>query len=118
MKPYVANETAVLRVYRGDKKIKVKTLTFKPVNNNAAGVATLKVKSAQAGQAHAQGLAQGDAGGRHRARQDGRACRSYSPSAAPGASGPGGALLQSQARRAALRRSRAPASMTRAPSAR
>lgn len=49
MKPYVANETAVLRVYRGSKKIRVKTLAFKPVNNGAAGVATLKVKSAKAG---------------------------------------------------------------------
>ena len=31
MKPYVANEAAVLRVYRGTKKLKVKTLTLKPV---------------------------------------------------------------------------------------
>jgi peptidoglycan hydrolase-like protein with peptidoglycan-binding domain len=49
MKPYVANETAVLRVYRGKKKIRVKTLTFKPVAGGTAGVATLKVKSAKAG---------------------------------------------------------------------
>ncbi|MDA0170708.1 L,D-transpeptidase family protein [Solirubrobacter taibaiensis] len=49
MKPFVANETAVLRVYRGSKKIRVKTLTFKPVNGGAAGVATLKVKSGKAG---------------------------------------------------------------------
>ena len=49
MKPYVANETAVLRVYRGKKKIRVKALTFKPVNNGTAGVAELKVKSAKAG---------------------------------------------------------------------
>ncbi|MBE2317051.1 L,D-transpeptidase family protein [Solirubrobacter sp. CPCC 204708] len=49
MKPYVPNETAVLRVYRGKKKIRVKTLAFKPVNGGAAGVATLKVKSAKAG---------------------------------------------------------------------
>jgi lipoprotein-anchoring transpeptidase ErfK/SrfK len=49
IKPYVANETAVLRVYRGAKKIRVKTLTFKPVNGGAAGVATLKVKSAKPG---------------------------------------------------------------------
>ena len=39
----------MLRVYRGKKKIRVKTLTFKPVNGGAAGVATLKVKSAKAG---------------------------------------------------------------------
>ena len=49
MKPFVPNETAVLRVYRGKKKIRVKTLTFKPVNGGAAGVATLKVKSGKAG---------------------------------------------------------------------
>jgi len=49
MKPYVANETAVLRVYRGKKKIRVKTLRFKPVAGGTAGVATLKVKSAKAG---------------------------------------------------------------------
>lgn len=53
MKPYVPGETAVLRVYREGptrpKKIRVKTLTFKPVNGGTAGVATLKVKSAKAG---------------------------------------------------------------------
>jgi hypothetical protein len=49
MKPYVAGEGAVLRVYRGNKKIKVKSLTFKPVANGAAGVATLKVASKLSG---------------------------------------------------------------------
>jgi L,D-transpeptidase-like protein len=49
MKPYVANETAVLRVYRGKKKIKVKTLTFKPVAGGASGVAELKISSKTAG---------------------------------------------------------------------
>ena len=49
MKPFVPNETAVLRVYRGSRKIRVKTLTFKPVNGGAAGVATLKVKSGKPG---------------------------------------------------------------------
>jgi len=49
MKPFVPNETAVLRVYRGSKKIRVKTLTFTAVNGGAAGVATLKIKSAKAG---------------------------------------------------------------------
>ena len=39
----------MLRVYRGTKKIRVKTLTFKPVNGGAAGVATLKVKSGKPG---------------------------------------------------------------------
>lgn len=49
MKPYVADETAVLRVYRGSEKIRVKTLTFKPVAGGTAGVAELKVKSAKSG---------------------------------------------------------------------
>jgi lipoprotein-anchoring transpeptidase ErfK/SrfK len=49
MKPYVANEGAVLRVYRGKKKIKVKSLTFKPVAGGASGVAELKVGSKVSG---------------------------------------------------------------------
>jgi lipoprotein-anchoring transpeptidase ErfK/SrfK len=49
MKPFVPNETAVLRVYRGHKKIKVKTLTFKPVAGGASGVAEFKVSSKSAG---------------------------------------------------------------------
>jgi len=49
MKPFVPNETAILRVSRGKKTIRVKTLKFTPVANNAAGVASLKVKSARAG---------------------------------------------------------------------
>jgi peptidoglycan hydrolase-like protein with peptidoglycan-binding domain len=50
MKPFVANEGAVLRVYRGSKKLKVKTLTFKPVAGGTSGVATFKVSSKTAGQ--------------------------------------------------------------------
>jgi hypothetical protein len=49
MKPYVANEGAVLRVYRGNKKIKVKSLTFKPVAGGTAGVAEFKVSSKVSG---------------------------------------------------------------------
>ena len=49
MKPYVAGEGAVLRVYRGKKKILAKSLTFKPVDGGAAGVATVKVSSKVAG---------------------------------------------------------------------
>ena len=49
MKPYVANEGAVLRVYRGAKKIKVKSLKFKPVAGGTAGVAEVKVASKLAG---------------------------------------------------------------------
>jgi lipoprotein-anchoring transpeptidase ErfK/SrfK len=49
MKPYVDGEGAVLRVYRGGKKIKVKSLKFKPVAGGAAGVAEIKVASKVAG---------------------------------------------------------------------
>ena len=49
MKPFVPGETAIIRVYRGKKKIHVKTLKFTAVANGVAGVATLKVKSGKAG---------------------------------------------------------------------
>ncbi|MDA0166246.1 L,D-transpeptidase family protein [Solirubrobacter ginsenosidimutans] len=45
MKPFVANEGAVLRVYRGSKKLQVKSLKFKAVNGGTAGVAQFKVSS-------------------------------------------------------------------------
>ncbi len=49
MRPFVANEGAVLRVYRSKRKIQVKSLRFKPVAGGAAGVATVKVRSKIAG---------------------------------------------------------------------
>jgi peptidoglycan hydrolase-like protein with peptidoglycan-binding domain len=49
MKPFVANEGAILRVYRGSKKLKVKTLRFKPVAGGTSGVATFKVSSKVSG---------------------------------------------------------------------
>ena len=49
MKPYVAGEGAVLRAYRGKKKILAKALTFTAVNGGTAGVATVKVRSNVAG---------------------------------------------------------------------
>jgi peptidoglycan hydrolase-like protein with peptidoglycan-binding domain len=49
MKPFVPNEGAILRVYRGSKKLKVKTLTFKPVAGGTSGVATFKVSSTVSG---------------------------------------------------------------------
>jgi lipoprotein-anchoring transpeptidase ErfK/SrfK len=49
MKPYVAGEGAVLRVYRGKRKIKVKSLKFKPVAGGTSGVAELKVGSKRSG---------------------------------------------------------------------
>jgi peptidoglycan hydrolase-like protein with peptidoglycan-binding domain len=49
MKPFVANEGAILRVYRGSKKLNVKSLTFKPVAGGTSGVATFKVSSKTSG---------------------------------------------------------------------
>jgi peptidoglycan hydrolase-like protein with peptidoglycan-binding domain len=49
MRPYVAGEKVVLRVYRGSKKLRVKALTPKPVAGGTAAVATLKVSSQRAG---------------------------------------------------------------------
>jgi peptidoglycan hydrolase-like protein with peptidoglycan-binding domain len=49
MRPYVAGETATLRIYRDKKKVEAKKLTFTPVNGGAAGVAEFKVKSAKPG---------------------------------------------------------------------
>jgi peptidoglycan hydrolase-like protein with peptidoglycan-binding domain len=49
MKPFVPNESAVLRVYRGSKKLKVKSLTFKSVAGGTSGVATFKVSSELSG---------------------------------------------------------------------
>jgi hypothetical protein len=49
MKPYVADEGAVLRVYRSNKKLKAKSLKFKAVNGGTAGVAEIKVSSKVSG---------------------------------------------------------------------
>jgi peptidoglycan hydrolase-like protein with peptidoglycan-binding domain len=49
MKPFVAGEGAVLRVYRGSKKLKAKTLKFKPVAGGTAGVATFKLSTKTSG---------------------------------------------------------------------
>jgi peptidoglycan hydrolase-like protein with peptidoglycan-binding domain len=46
-KPYVAKQKVTVRVYRGDKKILVRALTLH--KSGTSGVATITVKSAQAG---------------------------------------------------------------------
>ncbi len=96
MKPFVANETAIIRVYRGNKKIQVKTLKFTAVNNNTAGVATIKVKSAQAGLARAS-RSPTRPPPRSRPRAPRRsASPSCGPSAALGSTGPAVRCLQSK----------------------
>jgi peptidoglycan hydrolase-like protein with peptidoglycan-binding domain len=95
MKPFVPNETAVLRVYRANKKIRVKTLKFTPVADNTAGVASLKVKSALPGTVTVKVS--------HKATPTMPTLRAKTvrvqvvrPNAAPGASGPAVRLLQSK----------------------
>ena len=94
MKPFVADESAVLRVYRGKKKILVKSLTFKAVDGGTAGVATFKVQLEARRLAGDQGLAQGDAGRRHAAREDAARQRRRARTPNTGSSGPAVRLLQ------------------------
>jgi L,D-transpeptidase catalytic domain/Putative peptidoglycan binding domain len=44
LRPYVAGEKVVLRVYRNGKKVRAKKLTPKPVTGNQAGVFTFKLR--------------------------------------------------------------------------
>jgi peptidoglycan hydrolase-like protein with peptidoglycan-binding domain len=95
MKPYVAGETVVVRVYRGNRKLRVKTLTPKPVNGGTAAVATLKVKSAKPGRVLLKASHKATpAVGTLRARTVGVTV--VRPSAGPGSSGPVVRLLQSR----------------------
>jgi hypothetical protein len=97
MKPFVANETAVLRVYRGNpahpRKIRVKTLKFTPVANNTAGVASLKVKSALPG-ALSLKVSHAATPAVPTVRAKTVRLRVVRPSVAPGATGPAVRLLQ------------------------
>jgi peptidoglycan hydrolase-like protein with peptidoglycan-binding domain len=95
MRPYVAGETVTLRVYRGGKKIRVKALTPQPVDGGAAGVATLKVKSAKPGRVLLRAV--------HLATPVLPALRAKTvgvtvvrPNVGPGARGPAVRLLQSR----------------------
>lgn len=95
MRPYVEGETVTLRVYRGGKKIRVKALTLKPVDNGAAGVVELKVKSAKPGRVLLRASHRATpALGTLRAKTVGVTV--VTPSAGPGARGPAVRLLQAQ----------------------
>jgi lipoprotein-anchoring transpeptidase ErfK/SrfK len=94
LRPYVAGERVVLRVYRDGKKIKAKALTPKPVTGNAAGVFTLKVRSPKTGKLKIAAS--------HKATPALATVRSnvlhvqvYSPAVAPGERSPAVTLLQS-----------------------
>ena len=101
MKPYVAGEGAVLRAYRGKKKILAKSLTFKAVDGGSAGVATVKVALEGRRLARDQGLAQGDPGRRHAARED--AAREHRLARTPNTGSSGPAVRWLQGKLAALK---------------
>jgi peptidoglycan hydrolase-like protein with peptidoglycan-binding domain len=94
LRPYVAGEKVVLRVYRNGKKIKAKALAPKPVTGNAAGVFTLTVKTPKTGKLKIAAS--------HKATPALLTVRSnvlhvqvYSPAVAPGERSPAVTLLQS-----------------------
>jgi peptidoglycan hydrolase-like protein with peptidoglycan-binding domain len=94
LRPYVAGEKVVLRVYRNGKKIKAKALAPKPVPGNAAGVFTLRVKTPKTGKlkiaaSHKATPALGTV------RSNVLHLQVYSPAVAPGERGPAVTLLQS-----------------------
>jgi L,D-transpeptidase catalytic domain len=95
MKPYVANETVTVRVYRGKKKLLVRALTPTPVNNGAAGVMTLKVKSAKPGRLTIRASHRATPGLATAVAKPVRV-NAVRPYAAPGARGPLVRLLQAK----------------------
>jgi peptidoglycan hydrolase-like protein with peptidoglycan-binding domain len=95
MKPFLPNETAILRVYRGKRKIRVKRLKFTAVANNTAGVATLKVKSALPGTVSLK-VTHDATATVPTVRAKTVRVRVVRASAAPGAKGPAVRLLQSK----------------------
>jgi hypothetical protein len=93
MRPYIAGETVTLRLYRGSRKIKVKSLTLKSVAGGTAGVATLKVKSGKPGRLRLSASHQGTAVLKPLAAKSFR-LDAVRPSAGPGTKGPAVRLLQ------------------------
>jgi hypothetical protein len=95
MKPFVANERAVLRIFRDGKQIRAKSLAFRPIRGGSAGEATVKLKWGKPGRVRLKAV--------HLASATVATARSKSisvevvrPSAGPGARGPAVQLLQSK----------------------
>jgi L,D-transpeptidase catalytic domain/Putative peptidoglycan binding domain len=93
LRPYVAGERVVLRVYRNGHKLEAKQLTPLPVPGNAAGVFTLKVRGTKAGRLAIKAT---HAASPLLATVRSRTLRVQvvSPSVAPGERGPAVTLLQ------------------------
>ena len=94
LRPYVAGEKVVVRVYRDGKKIKAQAVTPKPVTGNAAGVFALRVGATKTGKLKVAAS--------HQAspllatvRSNVLHVKVYSPAVAPGERGPVVTLLQS-----------------------
>jgi peptidoglycan hydrolase-like protein with peptidoglycan-binding domain len=93
LRPYVAGERVVLRVYRNGRKIRARALTPRPVPGNAAGVFTLAVGTTRTGElkvvaSHAATPLLATV------RSNTLRVRVYSPAVAPGERGPAVTLLQ------------------------
>jgi peptidoglycan hydrolase-like protein with peptidoglycan-binding domain len=94
LRPYVAGEKVVLRVYRNGKKVRAKQLMPRPVAGNQAAVFTLKVRGTKASRLAIKATHEASpllATVRSRALH----VRVVSPSVAPGQRGPAVTLLQS-----------------------
>jgi hypothetical protein len=95
LRPYVAGEKVVVRVYRDGRKIRAKTLIPQPVPGNQAGVITLKIGAPKSGRLAIQAS--------HKAtpllgtvRAKTLRLRVVLPEAAPGQRGPAVTFLQTR----------------------
>jgi L,D-transpeptidase catalytic domain len=95
LRPYLAGEKVVLRVYRDGKKVRAKQLTPKPVAGNQAGVFTFRLRGTRVSRLAIKAT--------HEAtpllatvRSKALRVRVVSPSVAPGERGPAVTLLQSK----------------------
>jgi peptidoglycan hydrolase-like protein with peptidoglycan-binding domain len=93
LRPYVAGEKVVMRVYRNGRKVQAKKLTPKPVAGNGAGVVTLRVRGSRMSRLAIKAT--------HEAspllatvRSKALHVRVVSPSVVPGERGPAVTLLQ------------------------
>jgi peptidoglycan hydrolase-like protein with peptidoglycan-binding domain len=95
LRPYVAGQTLVMRVYRNGRKIKARTLAPLPVPGNQAAVAALRVKAGKTG-AYAVKATHAATPLLATVRSKAVRLRVVLPSAGPGRRGPAVTLLQSK----------------------
>jgi peptidoglycan hydrolase-like protein with peptidoglycan-binding domain len=95
LRPYVAGQTVVMRVYRDGRKIEARTLTPQPVPGNQAAVAALRIKAGKTG-AYAVKAAHAATPLLATVRSKALRLQVVRPSAGPGRRGPAVTLLQSK----------------------